>query len=328
MQIFTLILVGICLISTLLSLIPTHQGWVRIFDFPKPHITILSIISLILLVLFFQNSPWTLYTLLILLIAVISFHSIKMIKYTTFYPHKAPESTIPDPSNTFSILLCNVNQENHHHEKFKKLITRLDPDILLLAEVNSRWSKELEGLDEIYSHQIKYPQENGFGMSFYSRLPLEKSALKFLVEDTIPSVYAKISLPSGNAFTFHGLHPAAPRPNNTTYERDTELLITGENVLKENEPAVVGGHFNDVAWSRTSELFQSRTQMWDPREGRGFFNTYNVFTPPFRFPLDHFFYTKDFLLVSLNRLESVGSDHFPLMITLEYKSELNGNDAK
>lgn len=57
----------------------------------------------------------------------------------------------------------------------------------------------------------------------------------------------------------------------------------------------------------------------DPRRGRGLYNTYNVFVPLFRYPLDHIFYSEDFGLISLKKLRSIGSDHFPMYISLTYE---------
>jgi hypothetical protein len=45
-----------------------------------------------------------------------------------------------------------------------------------------------------------------------------------------------------------------------------------------------------------------------------------------RFPLDHIFYSEEFGLISLKKLQHIGSDHFPLMITLNYEPESNNTD--
>ena len=59
----------------------------------------------------------------------------------------------------------------------------------------------------------------------------------------------------------------------------------------------------------------------DPREGRGLYNTYNVFVPFLRYPLDHIFYSGEFGLLTLKKLENIGSDHFPLLIGLNYEPD-------
>jgi hypothetical protein len=84
---------------------------------------------------------------------------------------------------------------------------------------------------------------------------------------------------------------------------------------------VVAGDLNDVAWSRSSELFLRLSGLLDPRVGRGLYNSYNAKNPLFRYPLDHVFHSSHFRLVSLERLPYVGSDHFPMLVELSYEPE-------
>ena len=95
--------------------------------------------------------------------------------------------------------------------------------------------------------------------------------------------------------------------------------MTGRIVKKSELPSIVAGDLNDVGWSHTTKLFQRISGLLDPRIGRGFFNTYSVFAPFFRYPLDHVFYSEYFKLVDLKKLPKFGSDHFPVCIELQYE---------
>jgi len=44
-----------------------------------------------------------------------------------------------------------------------------------------------------------------------------------------------------------------------------------------------------------------------------------VFVPLFRYPLDHFFYSKHFGLIDIRKLPAFGSDHFPMFLSLNYE---------
>jgi endonuclease/exonuclease/phosphatase (EEP) superfamily protein YafD len=123
------------------------------------------------------------------------------------------------------------------------------------------------------------------------------------------------------------VHPEPPMPGTDTYERDTELLLIGEKIRDSKNPTLVAGDLNDVAWSVTSKLFRKYSRLVDPRQGRGFFNTYSVKTPLFRYPLDHIFYSKEFGLLSLDKLEDVGSDHYPIFISLNYEPDEDNTEG-
>ncbi len=101
--------------------------------------------------------------------------------------------------------------------------------------------------------------------------------------------------------------------------RDAELLLVAKEVNKLGDvPVIVAGDFNDVAWSHNTHLFQRIGGLLDPRVGRGLFNTFDTGSRPLRFALDHDFTSKHFLLVELRRLPDIGSDHFPLLVVLDY----------
>jgi len=323
MRIFTNILIFIVITVTALSMIDTHHWWIRIWDFPKAQITVFTILALILSIYFYHKDKFRLIGISVFLIAAIVYQSRLMVKYLPVYPTTAPEAVTPIEENTFSILMYNVKMDNDRYGDFLMLVEETDPDVILLTEPNQRWADEVAILGESYPYDLIYPLENTYGMILYSRLEPKELELNFLVKDDIPSMFAQVELPSGELVKIHCLHPEPPKPGTDTYERDTEILLVGRRIMEEDGPVVIAGDLNDVAWSRTSERFQSKTNMYDPREGRGFYNTYNVFVPLFRYPLDHFFYTKHFYLVSLDRLRPIGSDHFPLMITLELKPEQN-----
>ena len=77
------------------------------------------------------------------------------------------------------------------------------------------------------------------------------------------------------------------------------------------------GDLNDVAWSRTTRLFQRISGLLDPRVGRYFMNTFHADYPLLRWSLDHIFHSTDFGLVEMKRLSHIGSDHFPIYVVLQ-----------
>jgi endonuclease/exonuclease/phosphatase (EEP) superfamily protein YafD len=219
-------------------------------------------------------------------------------------------------------LICNVFIENKNSEKLLRLIEKNNPDIVVLAEPDERWAKEVAHLEKNYPYTVLHPLDNAYGIMLFSRLKLIEPQLKFLIEDDIPSIHAEVELPSGDVVKLYCLHPRPPAPQESlrSTERDAELLMDGRIISQHDRPTIICGDLNDVAWSRTTKLFQKISGLLDPRIGRGLYNSFHAHYPLIRFPLDHVFHSNHFRLVELKRLPNVDSDHFPIYVSLSYET--------
>ena len=316
------ILAFLAIALTVLPFLRFHVWWIRIGEFPR--LQIAAACLFVLMILPFLIAPFSLVEIIILLsVAACIIYQIYCIsKYLPFYPKQVESSRVPVPQNILRLLYCNVLIENRETKKLLRLIERANPDLVLLAEVNEYWTENVAELEEKYPFFIKCPLDNAYGIALYSRLKLENLELKFLVEDDIPSIHTQIVLRSGKLVNLYCLHPRPPVPteNTRSLERDAELLMIGRMIHRIDEPTIVAGDLNDVAWSRTTTLFQKISGLLDPRVGRGLYPTFPVAYPLFRCPLDHVFHSKHFRLVEINRLKSVDSDHFPMFISLSLET--------
>lgn len=321
MRILTLILCTITLAATGLPLINTATWWIRILDFPRIQIAVFTLVVTVL-AYFFVDIKWQLkLPLLFIMIVALVYQIQYVVVYTPLYKTQAKDSNEPVGENSMTLLVSNVLMENDDKVRFHKLVKKHNPDVVLINEPDQKWATSISKLDGDYPYSIKYPMDNTYGMILLSKFPLTESTINFLVKDNIPSVFTKITLPSGSKIDLYGVHPEPPKPGSDTYERDTELLIIGKKIKKTNNPTIVAGDMNDVGWSVTSKLFRKYSKLVDPREGRGLYNTYNVDVPLLRYPLDHIFYSSEFGLIDLKTLKDIGSDHYPLLIRLNYEPD-------
>ncbi len=292
----------------------------RVVEYPRLQKLFLTVLVLGLsLWLIRFNDLWDYVFLCALLINAV-YLSCLVYPFTPMAPKRMLSTPVSDDEETLSLLVSNVYQYNRHAADFLNLYKRVDPDMILLLETDRWWVDQLKQLEATYPYRLLHPLENTYGIALYSRLPLSGEKIRFLVENDIPSVYARVTLRSGQLVQFFGLHPTPPVPqeNPRSTERDKEILLIGKEAKSCTLPVIVAGDLNDVAWSYTTDLFLKTSGLLDPRMGRGFFNTFDARYPLFRYPLDHVFTSNDFTLVDLKRLPNCGSDHFPMYIKVQY----------
>ena len=216
-----------------------------------------------------------------------------------------------------SLVAANVKKSNRDFDALVSLVHRHSPDIVMAIEVDEDWIAALEGaLSEDYAYWVKVPKDNGYGICVMSRLALSDITVREVVTEGVPSVRAGVTLRSGARLRLYVIHPEPPVIHHDTKGRDSEIAHVGMEAARDPLPAIVTGDLNDVAWSSTTRSFQRLSGLLDPRVGRGFFNTFNAFHWWARWPLDHLFHDPQFRLLAMQRLEKIGSDHFPMLFKL------------
>lgn len=312
------ILAGILLVATLLPLSRAKAWWIRALDFPRAQIAFGA--ALVLIGYLWQTRD--LETLgwagVGITAGVLLYQGWWILPFTPFFHREVAPAPVAEATERLRIMSTNVLMTNQQAPALKAVVRSWRPDVLLVVENNSWWDQQLAELGDYYPHVIAHPLENLYGMSLYSRWPLEGAEVKFLVEPDKPSIHTRVIMPGGLRIRLVCLHPAPPAPgeNSESAERDAELILVARELAEETEPVIVTGDLNDVAWSRTTRLFRKISRLLDPRVGRGLYNTFHASYPVVRWPVDHLFHSRHFTLARLARLPRIGSDHFPIFAEL------------
>ena len=303
------------------SLIPRDEWWFRGADFPRLQILALGLFAFFAML--FAIPKWTLTTELLFvgLVAAIAYQLKMVLPYTPIWK-KQVQKVKPEQINEnqqISLLVANVLTPNDKYHLLLEHIDTLKPDVVLTLESDSSWQNALVHIEQDYPYRVPVPLDNLYGMHLYSRLPLHDTEVKFILSDEIPSIHASVTLRSGIQVQLYCLHPKPPSPTEAKDStlRDAELLIIGDRIKDLDESCIVMGDLNDVAWSRTTRLFQRISGLLDPRVGRYFMNTFHADYRLLRWSLDHIFHSTDFGLVEMKRLSHIGSDHFPIYVVLQ-----------
>ena len=320
-----LALVSVWLISGTLLNFSKHPHWyIRLWDFPRVFVTVVAAAVTIPHAVFFHQR-W--YDRLILAgLALVIVRQLYMIyPYTPIARKKVKRSDRPAGEDSFRLLISNVLQENEKRDLWMKVAREADPDVIVAVEVDETWDAALRPLERDYPNVVRQVQQNYYGMVLFSRLKVEKSEVRFIAQEDVPSIHATLRLRDGQHVCIHALHPRPPEPidDQDSAPRDAELVLLGKEIDQHRraEPTVVCGDLNDVAWSFTTQLFLRLSKLLDPRMGRGMYDSFNADSRVWRFPLDHVFHSDEFKLIDLRVLDYVGSDHFPVLIELSCQPE-------
>lgn len=318
-------LAGFITFVTIWGWMPLDHWWVRVVEFPRIQIMVLGVVAWAAMILFYsdwQIGQWLLFLALSLTLA----YQLRMVLPYTQLWKKEVQNATDDPKlaeHQIKIMVSNVLTPNEQKQDLVDLVNDKNPDILIALETDKKWERALEQIEPDYPYTVKVPLDNLYGMHLYSKLELIDPEIKYLIIDDIPSIHSQLRLQSGRVIWLYCLHPMPPSPTEAdkSTTRDAELLMVGKHIKEHEQTAILAGDLNDVAWSKTTRRFQRISGLLDPRIGRHFINTFHVKYPFLRWALDHIFHSACFTLVDISRMPSIGSDHFPVMTTLQYEPQ-------
>lgn len=321
---FYWIVLTLSLLGTLLAALPLQAWWIKGFDVAR-HYQIVVAIGLFLAAFFlFSFTNWRLYMAVFLLTIVIGLHWYKLKPYT---PFALPEVAALDTTQpSIKILSANVWRKNQEYQKFIRLVEQKQPDVILVLELTESWANALSPLESAYPFQVTLAKEH-FGIGLYSKLPLQDAAIEFLVNDDIPSVFADVMINATDAIHFVGIHPVPPLPQFSEMEKAYETVIAGSIGANNIYPVILAGDFNEVSWSKLLTKLQQQHNYKNPRVGQFIRNTYKVGNPLFNLPIDHFYLDQAFINANFEVLKSIGSDHYPIWLEVNYQDNATEQTA-
>lgn len=315
---------GFVMFVTAWGKLPFTHWIVRVVDFPRIQFIFLGLTAWVGLFFSIDDfATWQWLFMVMLTLAILA-QAHMVLPYTLIWKKEVKQATQRDPKHQVRLMISNVLTPNDQIQKLIDLVKKEHPDLLITLETDHKWQHALSVIEPDYPHTVKVPLDNLYGMHLYSKFELINPQVRYLVVDDIPSIHTQIKLHNDKIIWLYCLHPMPPSPTEATKSatRDAELLLVGKHIKQHQQIAILAGDLNDVAWSRTTRMFQRISGLLDPRIGRQFNNTFHAKYPLFRWALDHVFHSSYFTLVENRRLPSVGSDHFPVLTVLQYEPEV------
>ena len=319
---------ALALLITLLSVLPTAVWWVQALGFPRLQMLgVLVLATAGLLALGWPRHPRLLRLGLLAGVLAMAVQASYLWPYLPLAPKAVADATpaqAQDSTSRVRVLVINVLITNRQDARLRQLVRDTRPDVLLALEPDDWWARALRPLHAAYPYRIEMPRPDAYGLILYSRLPLLHPRTQDLEQPGVPSIITGMRLADGRTFTFFGIHPTPPIPDNYPDGVGLRNVVLGKvaGLLRQAPgPVLVAGDFNDVSWSKTTHQLAAQGPVRDVSIGRGFYPTFDARVPLMRWPLDHFFVSPQFRVVSLTRPPAVGSDHFPLLAELALMRE-------
>jgi len=314
MQKVKAIFINVVWILGLLSTIATIGGyfgkyWWFLDNFSHFRVQYFGLLILLVVILFLVKKPWK----------AIMFTVFGLINLYAFLPYYLEKQTqVITSSGLLKVLLLNVDIENNQYNKVIKYLKSEDPDVLLLLEVNSRWSSELKEVIANYSYSIKEVREDNFGIALCSKYPFDGSAVVSIGEANLPSIYATIRIDE-KRLNILGTHPLPPVSKKFFMFRNEQLLRITDFVKGINGRILLLGDLNVTPWNDYFKKIIEDTELSDSSRGGGPVATWPVKIPPLSIPIDHLLYSDGIVFVKRKTGPNVGSDHYPVTVELFLK---------
>lgn len=219
--------------------------------------------------------------------------------------------------NRLRVYFSNVHTINQKHHLLLEQINTLQPEVVALVETGDKWAKSLEALREQYPYQKMVTRNDNFGVALFSQKELLEIKIKYFGLTRHPTIEALVKLDEDRSIRIWVTHPIPPTSKQNQEFRDKSLLELAETVSLEQKYKIVVGDFNASLWSPVLLEFEKKAQVLNARKGFGLLPTWptNNFT---QIPLDHCLVSDDFYVENFKVLDSIGSDHFPILTQLKY----------
>lgn len=222
----------------------------------------------------------------------------------------------PAPGPTLRVLSINVHTLNPHADRVLHCIREVDPDLVLLMEVDDRWMRQLEPLGATHPFLQAAPRPDNFGIALWSRLPWTHAEILTLGEAEVPSVAVTLEK-AGRRLCVLGTHPLPPGSAEYARLRNDQLREVAVWVRAQPASVMLVGDLNAAP---TSPVFRQLVRDRGLRPvrhpvGRG---TWPASLPLGRIPIDHVLVTPDLRVIRFEVDPPVGGDHLPIWVELSW----------
>jgi endonuclease/exonuclease/phosphatase (EEP) superfamily protein YafD len=212
------------------------------------------------------------------------------------------------------LVSANLLRVNDDARPFIAWLKHIDPELVILLEIDERWRADLDAALAPYPHRIEILRDDNFGIALYSKVARLESVP---VLQAWPPMIAARTKHLSKPLTLFAVHTAPPITAQMALERDRQLAWIATFAKREAAHFIVAGDLNATSWAPTFRSLRA-AGLVDTRRGFGLHGTWPNAWPSFlRIAIDHVLVTPDIRTRRREVGPDIGSDHRPVFVELE-----------
>jgi len=307
-HILSLAIVALCIIAT--SLAESERLWWCAYLVAQFRVELFALSAITVICLAAFRGSTTL---------AVSASLCALINYSHLLPYYVRHSQpLMVSAKTMKLMQINLNVKNKQYEAVTSYIKKVNPDVVLFAELTPEWKNHLESNLKTHPFAVAESRVDTYGIGMYCKTAPKYSRIAYLGKSGHPSIIAELSGLDKPICILH-THVQGPVKKEFFEWHKGQFLSMEEEVKKLRCPLVVSGDMNSNAWTYLISDFIGNSGLVDTQQGRGIRMTWPT---PFYwrygfFPLlaiDHFFVSQDITVRKRELGIPNSSDHYPVII--------------
>lgn len=257
--------------------------------------------------------------------------------YQMHYYWKRDENNINGSMyDKVTILQFNVNKHNTRVDEVTTWLTRKSPelDVIVLFEVTGDWEKMIEKLSLLYPHHIVHTMRKPKDVAVFSKIPVGEFSTATLGQLDAPIILADMETAKHRIpWSLGVIYPKSPMNKKSAIKRNRILAVAARRIALEiTSPSsealyhgrVLLGDLNITPWSPYFSDMTRISGLRDAQNGKGLMGTWpGLLGDKISIPIDHLLVSKEIRVKSREVSPRLGSDHLPVITTLEIPVKLS-----
>lgn len=223
-----------------------------------------------------------------------------------------------DSGKPLRVVYANVQTSNRDTESFRRLCMDYSPDLIVVLEPDDDWKNGLAWARDSWPHHVEVMRDDNFGIAVYSRIGGTVFGVLEGPVYEIPAIRAMFDW-EGESVSLLASHVLPPADREYFSFQKNHLKWLGGQIR--DSRSIFAGDLNTTEASCHFQTFLAATGLRDSRQGFGWQPSWpaSIKLPlgnMLLIPIDHIFVPKNWIVYERKIGPNIGSDHFPIMMTL------------